>query len=257
MSEALSHPRWRQAMVDEMTALHSNGTWDLVSLPPGKSTVGCRWVYTVKVGPDGQVDRLKARLVAKVGYKNVFLHGELLEEMCMEQPLGFVAQGESGLVCKLRRSLYGLNSLIGHGSDQEGIPKTKAILFNHFQTKDLGKLKYFLGLEIAQSSLGVVMSQRRGAFKRSWEISTTCRQIELPHHHSARHLFPMSVAKVCCMKTSYTQIVGYIDADWAGSPSDRRSTSGHTVKELGIAISLLQQRALDFYIQEISSRMAQ
>ena len=26
----------------------------------------------------------------------------------MEQPLGFVAQGESGLVCKLHRSLYGL-----------------------------------------------------------------------------------------------------------------------------------------------------
>ena len=26
----------------------------------------------------------------------------------MEQPLGFVAQGESSLVCKLRRSLYGL-----------------------------------------------------------------------------------------------------------------------------------------------------
>ena len=26
----------------------------------------------------------------------------------MEQPLGFVAQGESGLVCKLRRSLYSL-----------------------------------------------------------------------------------------------------------------------------------------------------
>ena len=54
-------------MVDEMAGMHSNGIWDLVSLPPGKSTVGCRWVYTVKVGPDGQVDRLKARLVAK-GY---------------------------------------------------------------------------------------------------------------------------------------------------------------------------------------------
>ena len=52
-------------MVDEMTALHSNDTWDLVVLPSGKFTVGCRWVYTVKVGPNGQVDRLKARLVAK------------------------------------------------------------------------------------------------------------------------------------------------------------------------------------------------
>ena len=58
-------------MVDEMAALHSNGTWDLVVLPSGNSIVGCRWVYTVKVGPDGQVDRLKARLVAK-GYTQVY-----------------------------------------------------------------------------------------------------------------------------------------------------------------------------------------
>ena len=40
--------------MDEMAALHSNDTWDLVVLPSGKSTVGCRWVYVVKVGPDGQ-----------------------------------------------------------------------------------------------------------------------------------------------------------------------------------------------------------
>ena len=48
-----------------MVALHSSGTWDLVTLPAGKRRVGCRWVYTVKIGPDGRVDRLKARLVAK------------------------------------------------------------------------------------------------------------------------------------------------------------------------------------------------
>ncbi|RVW35798.1 Retrovirus-related Pol polyprotein from transposon RE1 [Vitis vinifera] len=69
--EALSHLGWRQAMVDEMTTLHSNGTWDLVVLPSGKSTVGCHWVYTVKVDPDGQVDRLKACLVA-TGYTQVY-----------------------------------------------------------------------------------------------------------------------------------------------------------------------------------------
>ncbi|RVW54229.1 Retrovirus-related Pol polyprotein from transposon TNT 1-94 [Vitis vinifera] len=69
--EALSHPGWRQAMVDEMVVLHSNSTWDLVVLPSGKFTVGCRWVYTVKVSPDGQVDHLKARLVAK-GYTQIY-----------------------------------------------------------------------------------------------------------------------------------------------------------------------------------------
>ena len=70
-NEALSHPGWRQAMIDEMQAFEHNGTWELVSLPPGKKTVGCRWVYAVKVGPNGEIDRLKARLVAK-GYTQIY-----------------------------------------------------------------------------------------------------------------------------------------------------------------------------------------
>ena len=53
-SEALFHPGWKQAMVKEMDALYSNGTRELVTLPPGKSLVGCRWVYTVNVRPNGQ-----------------------------------------------------------------------------------------------------------------------------------------------------------------------------------------------------------
>ena len=101
----------------------------------------------MKVGPDSQIDLLTARLVAK-GYtqqydsdyydtfspvakiafvrlllsmaamrswlffqlaiKNVFLYSDLAEEIYMEQPPGFIAQGKSGLVCKLCRSLYGL-----------------------------------------------------------------------------------------------------------------------------------------------------
>ena len=58
-------------MVEEMAALHFIGTWDLVTLPAGKSSVGCRWVYTVKIDPDGGVNRLKARLVAK-GYTQMY-----------------------------------------------------------------------------------------------------------------------------------------------------------------------------------------
>jgi hypothetical protein len=58
--EAMTNANWRQAMVEEMAALHSNNTWDIVPLPPNKTTVVCRWVYTVKVGPDGQIDRMLA-----------------------------------------------------------------------------------------------------------------------------------------------------------------------------------------------------
>ena len=37
----------------------------VVPLPLGEFLVGCCWVYIVKVGPNGQVDQLKARLVAR------------------------------------------------------------------------------------------------------------------------------------------------------------------------------------------------
>ena len=37
-----------------------------------------------------------------------FLNGELEEEVYMQQPEGFVASGQEQLVCKLKRSIYGL-----------------------------------------------------------------------------------------------------------------------------------------------------
>ena len=45
-------------MAEEMDALYSNGIWELVALPLSKSPTGCRWAYIVKVGLDGEVDRL-------------------------------------------------------------------------------------------------------------------------------------------------------------------------------------------------------
>ena len=56
-----------------------------------------------------------------------------------------------------------VDDIIITGNDQNGIQKLKQHLFTHFQTKDLGKLKYFLGIQIAQSSFGVVLSQRKYA----------------------------------------------------------------------------------------------
>ena len=65
--EALVHSSWRSAMIEEMDALTNNGTCDLVRLPAGKKAIDCRWVFIVKVNPDGSIARLNARLVAK-GY---------------------------------------------------------------------------------------------------------------------------------------------------------------------------------------------
>ena len=134
-------------MVEEIQALHDNGTWNFVQLPAEKKTIGCRWVFVVKANPDGLVAQLKARLVAKeyaytygidyfdtfspvakmtsvrlfislvatyhwdlheLDIKNVFLHGDLKEEVYMEQPPGCVAQGEIRKVCHLHKSLFGL-----------------------------------------------------------------------------------------------------------------------------------------------------
>ena len=54
-----------------------------------------------------------------------------------------------------------VDDIVITGSDQDGIQKLKQHLFSHFQTKDLGKLKYFLGIKATQSNSGVVISQRK------------------------------------------------------------------------------------------------
>ena len=54
-----------------------------------------------------------------------------------------------------------MDNIVITGNDQDGIQKLKQHLFSPFQTKDLGKLKYFLGIEIVQSKSDVVMSQTK------------------------------------------------------------------------------------------------
>jgi hypothetical protein len=133
-------------MKEKYKSLLANDTWDIVPLPKGRNFFRCKWVYITKYGLDGKVDKHKAILVAKVfsqvegidstetfalvskmnsirlvlslatsykwevhqmDVKSVFLHGDLHEEICMEQPSGFI-HNDSSLVCRLKKSLYGL-----------------------------------------------------------------------------------------------------------------------------------------------------
>lgn len=49
----------------ELKVLEENKTWHLTSLPSGKKTIGCKWVYKIKRHSDGSTERFKTRLVAK------------------------------------------------------------------------------------------------------------------------------------------------------------------------------------------------
>lgn len=138
---------WQEAADLEYESLLENKTWDLVKLPKDRKAIGSRWVFKVKHHSDGRVERYKCRLVAK-GYSQkygadydetfspvvrfssirtllsfaiqnnmhvhqmdvvtAFLNGHLDEEIYMEQPEGYIRPGEESLVCKLKKSIYGL-----------------------------------------------------------------------------------------------------------------------------------------------------
>ena len=51
-----------------------------------------------------------------------------------------------------------VDDIVITGNDTIGISQLKEHLCRHFQTKDLESLKYFLGIEVAQSKDGVVIS---------------------------------------------------------------------------------------------------
>ncbi|GJW70144.1 retrovirus-related pol polyprotein from transposon TNT 1-94 [Tanacetum coccineum] len=164
-SEAIKDKRWRSAMDSEIEALEQNKTWTIEKLPPNKKAIGCKWVYKIKYKSDGTIERFKARLVIlgnhqvvgvdysetftpvakmvavrvflaivaakqwelhQMDVHNVFLHGDLEEEVFMKLPPG-LHKGQPGEACKLRN------------------------------------LNYFLGIEVARAKEGIFLCQRKYA----------------------------------------------------------------------------------------------
>eukprot|EP00253_Pinus_taeda_P033216 PITA_33216 len=99
--------------------------------------------------------------VHQMDVKSAFLHGDLHEGIYMEQPIGFI-QTDSNLVCRLKKSLYGLKKA-PRACDPNLINHVKSSLKKKFEMTDLGHFHYFLGLQVLQSKEGISLSQSKYA----------------------------------------------------------------------------------------------
>ena len=54
-----------------------------------------------------------------------------------------------------------VNDIVITGSDSKGISSLKSFFQSQFHTKDLGMLRYFLGIEVIQRKHGIFLSQRK------------------------------------------------------------------------------------------------
>ncbi|KAH9673231.1 reverse transcriptase Ty1/copia-type domain-containing protein [Citrus sinensis] len=143
--------------------------------------------------------------------------------------------------------------------------RLKQCLAKEFEIKDLGQLRYFLGIEIARSKEGIVVSQRKYTLDLLKETGMSgCKPAETlieanvklgevkggVHVNAGRYqrlvgkLIYLShtrpdIAFAVSMVSQFMHspceehfeaqrgIEVYTDADWAGSITDRRSTSGY------------------------------
>ena len=64
--------RWLEAMLDELHSLSAHGVFELCELPAGCRPLPAKWVLKIKRGARGEIERFKARYVAK-GFEQV--HG--------------------------------------------------------------------------------------------------------------------------------------------------------------------------------------
>lgn len=144
--------KWLDAMKSEMDSMYQNQVWTLVDMPEGVKPIGCKWVFKKKTDMEGNVQTYKARLVAKgfrqkhgidydetfspvamlksirimlaiaayhdyeiwqMDVKTAFLNGNLVEDVYMTQPDGFVLDGQVDKVCKLQDPFMDSGRLLG------------------------------------------------------------------------------------------------------------------------------------------------
>lgn len=69
--KAVEEQKWKEAIDAEIESIEINNTWELVELLEGMKKIGFKWVFKNKLNEKGEVDKFKARLIAK-GYSQQY-----------------------------------------------------------------------------------------------------------------------------------------------------------------------------------------
>ncbi|GJZ58626.1 uncharacterized mitochondrial protein-like protein [Tanacetum coccineum] len=229
--EAVCDPLWQVAMAEELVALPQTQMWDLVPLPVGKRAISSRWVYKMKSKSDGSIERYKARLVVK-GYA---------QEYSMDNEETF-APVVKIIKCWAYTFIIYVDDMIITGDDCVGIESLKLELAYRFAMKDLGLFCYFLGIEVASSPKGYLLSQSKYIGDLLDRARITYKMVEdIPINAKAKYtltdgdplldpsLYQTIFQTLLFLSMSTLDLRAYCDSDWAGDVVSCKSTTGFCI----------------------------
>ncbi|KAI9169035.1 hypothetical protein LWI28_005826 [Acer negundo] len=169
--------------------------------------------------------------------KNVFLNGNLEEEVYMSVPPGLKKKGGNNLVCKLQKSLYGLKQSLRAWFDRftKVVKKCK---FIQCQTDHTMFVKHSIGgkitiLIVYVDDIILKVSQRKYVLDLLKETGMEdCKPVDTSMDYtmklgSVEGSTPVDKGRIIFKKNNSKAVEIFTDADWAGSVTDRRSTSGY------------------------------
>ncbi|GJW08657.1 ribonuclease H-like domain-containing protein [Tanacetum coccineum] len=178
--------------------------------------------------------------VHQVVVKNAFLNGDLFEIVYMYQPLGYENRvGFSSSHCDSSFFIYQHGSEVAYlliyvddivltTSSMDLLQRIISSLHKEFDMTDLGALNYFLGIFVTRDSTGMFLSQKEYALKLLDRAHmANCNPTRTPVDTESKlgsDKDPISDPTLYRSLASGS-LAAYIDADWAGYPTTRRSTS--------------------------------
>ncbi|GJX47796.1 ribonuclease H-like domain-containing protein [Tanacetum coccineum] len=262
---------------------YKNGTWVITDLPIGRKPIGSKWVFKLKYKSSGDVERFMAKLVAKgfnqnegiyyeetfssvvkivtvrciltlavhngwpvfqLDINNAFLYGDLVEDVYMTLPDGYFSKDDTRV---------------------DEINNFKIFLSSKFMIKDLGKLRYFLGIKVLESKGNMYLTQRKyflellaefgmhaykpcgtpieskeGMLKSSKDISYVVHVLSQFMHAPLQFHLKLAFRVLRYLKNALGKRISfnkgndlnlkvYVDSDWPKCKVTRKSVTGYAV----------------------------